>query len=184
MVQKRDSLDSRIILLLVREEAHLRGIAKSLGESHSTVQRRLNNLVRENVLDYKEEGKNKVFFIKKNLQARNYVYDAEHHKLMELLRKYPALSVIAEEVLKICGERLIVIFGSYAKFAAKKDSDIDIYIETNDKRVKGKVESVNSRINAKIGKFDQSSQLIKEIVKNHVILRGVEAFYEKAQLLE
>jgi predicted nucleotidyltransferase len=184
MVQKRDDLDSRIVLLLVRGESHVRGVANSLGESHSTVQRKLNRLVRENVLDYKEEGRNKVFFIKRNLQAKNYVYNAERHKLMELLRRYPELNVIVEEILKKCGERLIVIFGSYAKFAVKKNSDIDVYIETKDAKVKQQVESIHSSINAKIGRFDLSSQLIKEIVKNHAILRGVEEFYEKTQLLE
>ena len=184
MVHNRDSLDSMIVLLLVREESHVRGIAKSLGESHSTVQRRLNSLAKENVLDHKREGRNKTFFIKKNLQARNYVYNAERQKLMELLRKYPELSVIAEEVLEKCRERLIVIFGSYAKFIAKKESDIDIYIETNDAEVKERVGSIHSKIRVKIGRFDLNSQLIKEIIKNHVILRGIEGFYEKTKFLE
>ena len=131
MVQNRNNLvglDNEIVLFLLRERRHLRAIAKQLHQSHSTVLRRLRKLQQENVLDYRTEGKNKVFFIKKNLQARNYALAAERHKFIKLLRKYPELSIIIGDVLKNVREQLVVLFGSYAKFSAKKDSDIDIYI--------------------------------------------------------
>ncbi len=184
MVQKRDDLSLEIVLLLLRGENHLRGLSRQLGESHSTVLRRLNRLVKENVLDYKTEGKNKVFFIRKNLQAKNYVFNAERYKLIKLLKKYPKLGVIIEDVLKKSRGNLVILFGSYAKFSAKRDSDIDIYIETRSRKLKEDVESVHSGISVKIGDFDLSSPLIKEIVKNHVILKGVEEFYEKIKFFE
>ncbi len=184
MVQKRNNLgnlDSEIILLLLRGEKHLRGIAAQLNQSHSTVLRRLNNLQEENVLDYKKEGKNKVFFIKKGLQARNYVLNAERYKLIKLLKSYPEVGIVIEDIIKKCQEKLIVLFGSYAKFNAKKDSDIDVYIETKNRSVKENVEMINSSIRVKIGKFDLDSNLIKEIVKDHIILKGAEGFYEKTK---
>ncbi len=190
MVQNRNnsgnlgSLDSEIVLLLLKGGRHLRGIAKQLGQSHSTVFRRLRKLQQENVLDYRTEGRNKVFFIKKNLQARNYVLAAERHKFIKLLKKYPELSIIISDTLRSVKESLIVLFGSYAKFSAKKDSDIDIYIETRKREVKENAEKANSRISAKIGTFDLDSALLKEIVKDHVILRGEEEFYEKTGLFE
>jgi len=179
MVQKGDNLNSDTILLLLRGESHVRGIAKQLKEPHSTILRRLNRLLKENVLDYKVEGKNKVFFIKKNLKANAYIFSAEHYKLTQLLKKYPDLSVIVEDILKKCDEKLIIIFGSYAKFAARTDSDIDVFVETENRRTKEELESIHSKINVKIGGFDPSSPLIREIMKNHVILRGVEDFYGK-----
>jgi hypothetical protein len=45
--------------------------------------------------------------------------------------------------------------------------------------VKEAVEAVHSRISVKIGELDTSSQLVREIVRNHVILQGVEEFYGK-----
>jgi predicted nucleotidyltransferase len=179
MVQKRNNMDSEIILSLLNGGLHLRDIARRLGGSHSTIMRKLNVLVNENVLDYKFEGKNKVFFVKKNLQAKNYVFNAERYKLMKLVNEYPEIGVIIDDVLKKSGERLIVLFGSYAKFEARGGSDIDLYIETSDKKTKGRIESINSGINVKIGNFDMKSPLIKEIIKNHIILRGTEEFYEK-----
>ena len=184
MVQNKDNLDSEIILLLLRGENHLRNVARTMKVPHSTILRKLNKLVNENVLDYRKEGKNKVFFIKKNLQAKNYVFNAERYKLIKLLRKYPELGIIIEDILKKTNEEMIILFGSYAKFMSKEDSDIDIYVETRSKKVKEKMEFINSKIKVKIGNFDMGSLLIKEMIKNHVILKGAEAFYEKTKFFE
>ena len=179
MVQKRDNLKLDIIELLVKKENHVRGMAKKLNVSHSTILRRLNELVNIKVLDFRTEGKNKVFFIKKNINSKIYVLKSELNKLIKLITKYPELSIIFEEILKKIDARLIVLFGSYAKETASKKSDIDIYIETNDRNIKNQVESINSNINVKIGRFDKKSLLIREIIKDHVILKGMEYFYEK-----
>ena len=141
-------------------------------------------MVAENILDFKKEGRNKVFSVRKNLQAKNYVFNAERHKMIKLLKKYPELGIIIGEILKKSKENLIVLFGSYAKFLAKADSDIDVYIETRNRKSKNELESIHSKIKVKIGDFDQDSQLIKEIIKNHIILKGVEIFYEKTKFFE
>ncbi len=181
MYQNRNNLDYEIVLLLLKGTSHLRSISKQLGEAPTTVSRRLSALLKENVLDFQIEGKNKVFFLRKNLQAKNYSFNAERYKLLKRLKKYPELDVIIEDILKKCDEKLIVLFGSYAKETAKKDSDIDIYIETKKRKVKERIEDVHSDINVKIGAFDRESILIKEIIKNHVILKGTEEFYEKTR---
>lgn len=179
MVHRMDNLELEIINVLLRSENHVRGVAKKLGESHSTVLRKLNNLKKENVVDSKVEGKNKIFFLKDNIIAKNYIKKAELQKLSILLRKYPELGVLFEEILKKIDEKLIVLFGSYAKGLAKKDSDIDVYIETKNRNVKKAVEDIHSKISVKIGTFDIKSPLIKEIIKDHVIIRGIEVFYDK-----
>ena len=179
MVQKRNNLEMDIIELLLKADNHVRGIAKKLNESHSTILRKLDNLKKENVIDSRKEGKNKIFYLKKNLVSRTYILQAELHKLTKLLRQNPELSIIFEEVLKKSDEKLVVLFGSYAKGLAKKDSDIDIYIETKSRNVKKTIEEIHSKINVKIGAFDTKSPLIKEIIKDHVILRGIEVFYDK-----
>ena len=179
MVQKRNNLEMDIIELLLKADNHVRGIAKKLNESHSTILRKLDNLKKENVIDSRKEGKNKIFYLKKNLVSRTYILQAELHKLTKLLRQNPELSIIFEEVLKKSDEKLVVLFGSYAKGLAKKDSNIDIYIETKSKNVKKTIEEIHSKINVKIGTFDTKSPLIKEIIKDHVIIRGIEVFYGK-----
>ncbi len=178
MVQKRN-IELDIVELLIRRENHVRGIAKILNESHSTVSRKLKILKKWNVIDSRKEGKNKIFYLKKNFISRCYIMQAEMHKLEKLFRRYPELSVMFEDILRKTDERMIVLFGSYAKGLASKGSDIDIYVETKNRDVKKAIEDVHSGINVKIGAFDASAPLIKEIIKDHVIIRGVEEFYEK-----
>ena len=184
MVQNKNNLELEIILVLLRNETHLREMARVLKESHSTILRKINGLVKENVLDYKKEGKNKIFFIKNNLKAKNYVYSAEIHKLNKVLRKHPELSIIFEDLKNNFSEGMIILFGSYAKGISKQDSDIDIYLETNDNSLKNKIKAINSKLSIKIGKFDTKSLLIKEIVKNHIIIRGLEDFYERVEFFK
>ena len=179
MAQKRNNVELDILELLLKSDNHVRGIAKKLDESHSTILRKLNNLQKENVIDSRKEGKNKIFYLKKNLISRSYILKTELHKLAKLLRKHPELSVIFEEILQKSDEKLIILFGSYAKGSEKKDSDIDIYIETKSRNVKKVIEDIYSKINVKIGTFDTKSPLIKEIIKEHIILRGIEVFYDK-----
>ena len=66
-----------------------------------------------------------------------------------------------------------------AKENTKRESDIDIYIETKDEKIKEEVKKINDLINVKTGRFDTEDLLIKEIIKNHVIIRGAEEYYEK-----
>jgi len=56
---------------------------------------------------------------------------------------------------------------------------IDIYIEVLDQKIKKELELCSSQLSVKIGKYDKKSLLIKEIEKNHVIIKGGEIFYGK-----
>ena len=181
MVQNRKRVELDIILVLLKNKTHLREIARLINESHSTVIRRINELVKENVLDYKEEGKNKIFFIKNTLKAENYVFSAEIYKLNQLLKKNPELSIIFEDIKKSFQKGMILLFGSYAKGIQKSSSDIDIYLETEDNKLKNNLKEINSKLSIKIGKFDTNSLLIKEIIKNHIIIRGLEDYYERVE---
>ena len=74
---------------------------------------------------------------------------------------------------------MAIIFGSYAKGLAHKDSDIDVYIETTNLQLKKDIEQLNTKLSVKIGKYNSTNILIQEIEKNHVIIKGVEQYYEK-----
>lgn len=179
MAQNKNNLELEIILVLLKNKSYLREMARILNESHSTILRKINELLKDNVLDYKKEGRNKIFFIKNNLRAKNYLYSAEIYKLNKLLKKHPELSIIFEDIKKNFSKGMIILFGSYAKGNTKPNSDIDIYIETNNNNVKNKIKELNSKLSIKIGKFDTKSLLIKEIIKNHIMIRGIEDFHER-----
>ena len=168
-----------VLLLLLKRRMHGRELAKELKTSLTRVQAILNELRELNVLDYKTEGRNHVYFIKRNMVAKAYVLNAENYKLAKMLRKYTFLEPLFKDVADKCPDKMIVLFGSYARFIPKEDIDIDIYIYTTDKTIKMAVNNINEKISAKIGEFNKEDLLIQEIIKNHIIIQGGENFYEK-----
>jgi len=168
-----------IIRHLLKTDNHIRGLAKSLGTNQTTVARKVQELEHDNIIDSRFEGKNKVVFLKKSLEARQAVFCVEALKLSETLDKYPFLRRIFELIINNKKISLAVLFGSYSKGLAKKESDIDIYLDTIDNKLKETINLIDSRISVKIGKYNKDSLLIKEIEKNHIIIKGIEQFYEK-----
>lgn len=182
MEQKSYKLE--IIENLLKRNYHVRKLAKTLDTNHMTIQRKMRELYEENIVDYKQEGKNKVFFIRNNPEAAQYAYMSEEYKFLKILRKYPLLRNAIQKIQENKKIQLAILFGSYAKNTAKNDSDIDLYIETEDNKLKKEIESTDSKLSVKIGKYNKDSLLIKEIEKNHVIIKGVERYYEKNQFFE
>jgi hypothetical protein len=108
MVQEQNNLALDIISVLLRKENHLRAIAKVLGESHSTVLRKLNCLEKDDVVGFRIEGRNKIFFLKDNLIVKNYIFQTESHKLVKLIRKHPHLEPVIEELLKKTNQEIVL----------------------------------------------------------------------------
>ncbi len=168
---------------LLRNENHIRGLAKKLNTNHMIILRKIKELEKENVADYKKEGKNKRYFLKKTIEAKNYVFTAENYKLNQILVKYPNLREIIEKLQKDNRIKLAILFGSYAKGIAKEESDIDIFIETLNTKIKKELSLIDTRLSIKMGKYNKSNLLIKEIEKNHIIIKGIELYYQKNNVL-
>jgi predicted nucleotidyltransferase len=116
---------------------------------------------------------------------------AEIEKVKQFYAVNKGLKLILEDFVELMKSQLknrviVVLFGSYAKGTATKESDIDILLIS-----KGKidVEKITREIYAKYGKeitpivmtpndFKKQMEkaLIKEIIKDHYILYGVENF--------
>ncbi|MBI2547814.1 nucleotidyltransferase domain-containing protein [Candidatus Woesearchaeota archaeon] len=175
----RNNYNLAIVEALLKSENHIRALAKLLHTNQTTIARKVDQLCKENIVDFKYEGRNKVIFVKKTLEAKQFAYTVEANKLLIILKKYPILRRIIEEIKKHEKISLAVLFGSYAKGTANKESDIDVYVDTPDNKVKEEIESIYSKISVKRGKYNPENLLIKEIEKNHVIIKGVEIYYEK-----
>lgn len=183
MFHVEQNLTNEIVALLVHNDLHARGIAVKLDTNHMTVARVLRGLMGENVVDYRAEGKNKVYFLKKSIEGRNAAMIAEIYKQSRIISRYPVLRGVFASVTKLAGVRLALLFGSYAKALATTTSDIDIYIETPDTDVKKQLEQRHTSLSVKIGTFDPSSPLIREIIKDHIIIRGVEEYFDKTEFI-
>jgi len=170
-----------IVLQLLKEKSHIREIARRLNISHTKVRGKMALLEKGNAVDYTSEGRNKVYFLKNTAEAKAYAVMAEKYALLKALQKYPELRGITDRISSDKRIQLAILFGSYAKGIAKKDSDIDIYIEIEDKEIKKELHLLDSRLSIKIGKYNKDNPLIREIEKNHVIIKGTELYYEKSK---
>lgn len=173
-----------IVLNLLKMTNHIRRLAKELQTNQMMISRKIKELEQDNIVDYKQEGRNKAYFLKKTLEAQESIFIAEHYKLIRTVKEYPSLRNIILKIKTDPKIKLAVLFGSYAKGLAHKDSDIDIYIETVNKELKKEIEQLNTKVSVKIGKYDPNSLLIKEIEKNHVIIKGIEQYYEKNKFFD
>ena len=179
MEQKDYKLE--IVGLLLQDRNHIRGLAKVLATNQMMVSRRMKELSKGNAVDFKQEGKNKSYFLKKTTETRAYIFMFENYRLLQAVNAYPSLRRAIEKIQQDGRIRLAILFGSYAKGTANKESDIDIYLDIQDRELKREIALIDSRLSIKIGMYNQESPLIRELEKNHVIIKGVEEFYEKSK---
>lgn len=168
---------SRIRYDVVRALAtpnHGRALAQLLASNQTTIARATQDLVSMNVLDYELQGRNKVFALKDSIEARSMYIMAEHDALIQLLERVPMLRRIIERI-QAHEPKLAVLFGSYAKGTQRRESDIDIYLETSDRSVRDAIKRIDSRLHVIIGSFEQSP-LRSEIEHSHVIICGAERY--------
>jgi predicted nucleotidyltransferase len=175
MIQK--SIKNEIFILLQKLKMHQRELERVLGVNQTNIRRALIKMEKENLIDKKNVGKSKIYFIKDSLEASIFSRISESYKLLKIIENSEIRKVVSE-LLKNKKVKLAILFGSYAKNLAHKGSDIDIYIETNNQSIKKEIESINSKISVKIGKFNKNNFLMKEIINNNVIIKGVERYYE------
>lgn len=182
MEQKDSKLE--IVNALLLEPKHIRGIANKLGTNHTLIARKIKELENENIVDFVQEGKNKTYFLKQTTEARQLIFMAENYRVIKTLEKYPRLRRLIQRIQADPKIQLALLFGSYAKGTAQKNSDIDVYVETQDRNLRQDLKLLDSKLSVKIGPYDRESPLIKEIENNHVTLKGVECFYEKNQFFK
>lgn len=166
-----------IVSILAKDKDHIRQLARRLKTNHTTISRKVNELMDENIVDFDMEGKNKTYHLKKNAETRTYLLMAENYRLLRFLKKYPSLKDVTNKIQMDSQIKLALFFGSYVKGHPSKNSDVDIFIETNSSKIKKDYLKLDSRLSIKIGKLG-NDELGKEIGKNHIIIKGGDYYYE------
>ncbi len=173
------NLTNEIVALLLKEDLHPRAFAERLATNHVTVLRKLRDLEAENVVDFRVVGKNKTYTLKRSIEGRNAAMIAELYRQSMVVSRYPVLRGIFAAIHEMPDIPLALLFGSYAKGLATKESDVDIFLETADPARKKQLEQKHSLLSVKTGRFDTDDLLVREIIKDHIIIRGVELYFEK-----
>lgn len=145
-----------------------------------TCQNTLKNLEESKILKSKIEGKNKYFTLNlDNIKTKYYLQQSEIYKTDLFIEKYPQFKIF----LKSFNSNLpLIVFGSFAKFLADKNSDLDLLIISN-KEIKLPLHLISFKIHQiKISEkiflksIEKKENLIKEIEENHIILNN-HSFY-------
>ena len=156
-----------------------RNVAKKLKMNQKTVSNVLNELEMEHVLRFVKEGKNKYYSLNEFYPyMMEIIHLIETQRKINFIEKYKKIRNLFSK-LEERTEGMLIIFGSYASFGANEKSDLDVLSIGKIKNVEDLEDIYNIKINIiKINenKFDKNEHIVKEIIKNHIILKGTENF--------
>ncbi len=164
-----------------KEKIYGSKLAKKVQMNQKTVSNILNKLEKEHLLKFTVEGKNKYYFLNNfNPQIKEIIKLIEIGRKMNFLEKYKQFRGLFQK-LEERSKGAVIIFGSYAKCTPTKNSDLDIFLIGTIKNVEDLETLYGLKINivkSKKNKFNTNEPFIKEIIKSHIILKGVEEFAE------
>ena len=148
---------------------YLREISKLAKMPLRTTQNLVAELEGRRILRSAVSGKNKYFGLNlDNIQAKYYLMQAEIHKTIRFLERYPELKTFAKDLRS---DSLVLVFGSFAGLTAKKDSDLDLMVVGKEKPPLHLSPHKIHVIRLEENQFRESKEaLIREIDKDHVIL--------------
>ena len=159
---------------------YLRQISKLAKLPLKTCQNVLINLEKKKVLKSKLEGKNKYFSLNlDNIQTKSALLQAEIYRTDIFLEKYPPFKTFLKELNT---NILIIIFGSFAKLTADKDSDLDLLIILEKEQklpfhlLPYKIHEVNLSEHSFIKAVKEQETLIKEVEEKHIVLNNHSAY--------
>jgi len=158
-----------------------RQIASKQKVNQKTVSNILNRLEKEGILKYSTEGKNKYYsFNMLNSDVKDVIKMVEIARKNKFISKHSKLKELFYSLEKRASGMLI-IFGSYANYTHNKSSDLDVLVIGKISDIRDLEEIYKVKINvikSKPENINKQEIFVKEIIKNHIILKGVEEFIE------
>ena len=183
MYLKRNSELEVLMLYLddYTKQLYLREISRLAKLPLKNTQNVANTLEKRKILISSYKGKNKYFSLNlDNIQTKLCLLQSEIYKTLLFLEKYPQFKTFLKQVSKV----VIVTFGSFAKFTAGENSDLDLLIisEAGEKLpfhlVPWKIHDIRMSEKSFIKAVENQEALIKEREKDHVILNN-HSFYSE-----
>ncbi len=163
-----------------KAEFYLRQISRLTELPLKTCQNVLVELEKEKILKGKIEGKNKYFSLNlNNIQTKSYLLKAEIYKTDNFLEEYPQFKTFLKSFNTTVP---IIVFGSFAKFKAEKDSDLDILSLSKEEQkvpfhlLPYKIHQNNLSEGAFKKALIERETLIQEIMENHIILNNPSSY--------
>lgn len=164
-----------------KQEIYGRELIGRVSMSQKGIALALKELEKQSILKSKKKGSIKLYSLNLSYpHIKDIIYITETMKKIKFLSKNRKIAHIFKDDSRIAG-----IFGSYAKKTHKPESDIDIFIigkkQKQDYSKKGRAFDLNISIKYFTQRefknlLNEKNNLLKEIVKNHILLFGIEEF--------
>ena len=182
--------ENKIISLFKKKTPKtIREISKKIKSDYKITHTATQRLLEKNILLSKKIGQSSLCELD-NLFYGSEIYVAESKRKDNLLKNKDLKQLYQEVMAKIKSTFFIfLIFGSYATGKSTKSSDIDILFVSNEQGFEEKISNTLSLLPIKTHAFvfteeefirmkdSKKSNVIKEMIKNNVILYGVENYY-------
>lgn len=175
---------------------NITGIIKKTKASPNLVVNYVNTLVNSDVLKEERKGgtkKTHIRFLYPNLnQLGIKVFSlVETEERIKFLKKYPEFEPIFKQMAELFQMKDVdfaLIFGSFARLAARKDSDLDMLVVSEEKNFENELSDIlvtlNKEYSVKVETVDKFKEnlnkksLYKNILKNHVLIYGENNYLE------
>ena len=163
-----------IISSLFKEPKTASEIAREQNLNQKSVANHLNKLESQSILTTHTQGKNKLFLFNDQLLTFHFLCSIEHQRTIEFYKKHPKIKQL---IRKLPQEGMLILFGSYAKDEQQATSDIDL-LHINNKKIdfSETIQKYSVSVDIKHYKTYTNDPLIREVIKNHIVLNGIEAF--------
>ncbi len=184
-------IQTKILRFLIENKEDsfsINGIAKRINSDYKLVYINVEKLEKAGLISIKKLGNRNQCELTNNFNFQ--VLKVEEERKRDLL-KNQNFKVINERLKQVKNPFFVfLVFGSYAKKNQKKGSDIDICLITDDKKINSKIHQIIGLIPLDIHLLDftvddfikmlktKEDNVGKEIMKNNIILYGIENFYE------
>jgi predicted nucleotidyltransferase len=174
----------KILLYLAKkkETFTLHELSKLVNIPYTSFHRTIKEM--KDLVNIEVKGKSKLISIKWNEITRSYLTIASFEEKKEFTEKHHIIKRIEEKAKDIT-----IIFGSYAKGAETKQSDIDMIIINKKGERNARFSDLEMLFDVKINPLffsekefslmlkDREENVGKQALKDHVILSGHEAFW-------
>ncbi len=169
------------------EQFTINHIAKTLNLNYRIAHTQIKHLEKEKIIQTKKAGKSFLCSLTNNFNEK--VYLAEYMRREELI-KNKDFNHILQRYKKAKQNFILLLFGSYVKKNHKKHSDIDILaITENPKEIENITNLIPKNIHLTTVSYQEflnmkNSKEITvgtEVIKNNIILIGIEEYYRLLQ---
>jgi len=187
-----NSSQTKIIREIIRTPGiNLRGVIEKTKLSPNFVSEYVNLLVERGILKEEKLEKKRVYlrrfyFNLKSDLGKNIFSLVKEEEKDEFFKKYKKLKPVFQQFVEEIKTDFILVYGSYARLAAEKDSDLDLLIVGNIKnreKIREILVSLDIEVSIKIETLKNFEKRIKDALHQQIIMDNI-LIYDSGKFVE